>query len=338
MRHVLQAQFVRVALLLLVVLLRTTSSYAHAMQTAYLEITEVTTGVASATWKMPVAGRDAAPSIEGCSTEESPELNADGNMSRFVHHLTLRCPGTLAGRQVAVAGLGIEVSEVVARIALVDGSVASQVLSPSHPKWTIPAKQGFLDVFPRYVRFGVEHILRGADHLLFVLGLVLLIGATHRREIVWTATSFTAAHSITLTATALGWLHIPSAAAEACIAGTLVLLALDIGQRSEPSRAKRPRIMAFVFGLVHGLGFAGALSEIGLPKGAVTSALFAFNVGVEIGQLLFIVAILLALAGLERLTKRWPASSRWPATSGAYAIGGLGTFWLIQRWELLLAS
>lgn len=324
------AGVVAVAALLL---LGPSSARAHGMVTGYLELIETRPGVGAAMWKLP---RGAGPNrarleLDGCSA--TPNRDETGPMG--ITHVALVCPGPFAGRALRITGLGAVVGDAVVRITLADGAVASQLLTAAHPSWHIPAQQPWAQVFARYAALGVQHILSGPDHLLFVMGLVLLIGVERRREIFWTATSFTAAHSITLTATALSWLRIPSLAAEACIAGTLVLLAADIGRGDQ---ASRPRTLAFVFGLVHGLGFAGALAEIGLPRGAIVPALLAFNVGVELGQLLFILALIVLLSGIGRATRRNPRIHWATQTLGTYAIGVLGMYWFLVRWGALLSG
>lgn len=299
---------------------------AHGARTAYLELSEASPGQAAGVWKIPTPTRDAWPSLEGCDIEvEDPRPAAV-----FVSRLRVSCPGPLAGRLLAVRGLGPSINEAVVRLSAADGATASQVLSAARPSWRLPRSQRALDLVPRYVALGVEHILSGADHLLFVLGLVLL--APRARGALLTATAFTLAHSLTLAATALGWLRLSPIAAEASIALSLVLVGLDIGR----DRAGHTRGLAFVFGLVHGLGFAEALREAGLPERGLGVALFSFNIGVELGQLAFIAALLLALAAWRRLAPARHLSA--PTLAGAYLIGCLGAFWLIERVSRLLPS
>jgi hydrogenase/urease accessory protein HupE len=186
---------------------------------------------------------------------------------------------------------------------------------------------------PGYLRLGVDHILTGFDHLLFVFGLLLLVGPNWR--LVKAVTAFTAAHSITLALAALGYLRFPSAAIEALVALSILFVAVELASpdRVDPTLARRrPWLIAFLFGLLHGMAFAGVLADIGLPPGAAPPALLLFNVGVEIGQLLFIAT---ALAGLwaagtaaRRLSLPRPG---WAAAAPAYVIGGLSAYWLIER-------
>ena len=186
-----------------------------------------------------------------------------------------------------------------------------------------------MDVATTYTALGIEHILLGVDHLLFVLALLILVRGA--RRIALTITAFTLAHSLTLVAATLGWLSLPGAPVEAVIALSIAFLAREIAMswRGHASLTERlPWLVAFVFGLLHGLGFAGALAEIGLPQKAIPVALLCFNVGVELGQLLF-VAVMLALAWSARaLLARWQSTLRWVPP---YAIGGIASFWLIER-------
>jgi len=181
----------------------------------------------------------------------------------------------------------------------------------------------------RYLLLGIEHILIGVDHLLFVLGLLLLVGGAWR--LVQTVTAFTIAHSVTLTAATLGWVPVAVRPVEAAIALSIVYLALEVlrvGRGERALAAERPWAVAFVFGLLHGFGFAGALSELGLPEGQIPLALLFFNLGVEIGQLLFVFPVL----GLLWLSRRLLAAVQpWPQTIAAYAIGGVAVYWVIER-------
>ena len=197
------------------------------------------------------------------------------------------------------------------------------------PRATIPAGQSAWAVAATYLKLGVEHILLGVDHLLFVLALILI--ARNTRELIKAITAFTVAHSITLAGATLGFVHVPPKPVEAAIALSIAFVALEIvrARDGEPGIAARaPWLVAFAFGLLHGFGFAGALSEIGLPAGHIPVALLFFNVGVEIGQLLF-VAVVLSLAALVRLVRR--PLPHWAGLVPPYLIGSLAMFWVIQR-------
>lgn len=191
-------------------------------------------------------------------------------------------------------------------------------------------RRGWSEIASAYALLGVEHILSGFDHLLFVIGLLFLVGF-HRR-LVWTITAFTAAHSLTLASAALGWLTLRPAPVEACIALSIVLVAAESLRSGQTLARRLPAMVAFVFGLVHGLGFAGALQEIGLPQNHLVVALLTFNLGVEAGQLLVVGCawVVVLLAG--RLP--WAARLRRPTV---YAIGSVAAYWSWLRVAAILA-
>jgi hydrogenase/urease accessory protein HupE len=218
---------------------------------------------------------------------------------------------------------------VLVRIENVDGSVRSARLTPSSSSFIVSVQPGPLMVVRDYVGLGVEHILFGVDHLLFVLCLLFLV--RNLRQLLATITAFTLAHSITLAAATLGFIHVPAAPVEATIALSIVFLASEL-VRGEARRGvvtrSYPWLVALSFGLLHGLGFAGALAEVGLPRGEIALALFAFNVGVELGQLAFVSAVL-TLARLVRLTP--PRLPPWGPGAAGYAIGSVAAFWVFAR-------
>ena len=233
----------------------------------------------------------------------------------------------IEGTTVAVHGLDVAVIDALVRVELADGRVASHVLRPSASSFTV--ETGETVPVLGYLRLGMEHILFGIDHLLFVLGLILLVGDL--RLLVKTITAFTLAHSITLALATLGVVHVPQAPVEAVIALSIVFLAAELvrqGRGEIGVTARRPWLVAFAFGLLHGLGFAGALSEVGLPPGDVPAALLLFNVGVEAGQLAFVVAALAVIRVIRSLP-----SPAWRQLEGlpAYAIGSIAAFWVLQR-------
>ena len=198
----------------------------------------------------------------------------------------------------------------------IDGTAQTVRLTPAEPGFTVVAAPGALEVARTYFALGVEHILAGVDHLLFVLGLLFLVGSWGR--LIGTVTAFTVAHSLTLAAATLGLVYVPQKPVEAAIALSIAFVAADILRTDDARKSltrRAPWIVAFVFGLLHGLGFAGALSDVGLPEHAVPLALLFFNLGVELGQLLFI-ACALPLAALGRR-----AALRWPVASAQIQIG-----------------
>jgi hypothetical protein len=305
---------------LLLILLAPAIARAHGMRTAYLELVEQPGGTVLATWRTTVPDRTVVPRTpSGCTPVGEPTDQAT---------TVLRCPHGLAGAEVAVDGLGPVLSEVVARVVRPDGAVLSRILTRDAPLWVVPVAAG--NVLAQYVRLGVLHIATGADHLLFLLGLVLWV--RRPRAVLVTETAFTVSHSLTFSATALGWLHVSAAAAEACIALSLVLVALDVGDPAATrDAARRAPLVALCFGLVHGLGFAGGLSGIGLPDGAVARALVGFGLGVELGQVAFLAAALLVVAAAERV-----ALLPRLRLAGSYVVGVTGAWWLFVRlWTLI---
>jgi len=242
----------------------------------------------------------------------------------------------LAGKRIDIIGLQFTITDALVRVELLDGRTMQTIARPSAPWVEIAASQSRWEVMLAYIVEGILHILSGADHLLFVFGLLLIVG--NAWTLVKTVTAFTVAHSITLSMATLGYADAPALPVEAAIALSILFLGPEIVRswRGETSfTIRHPWVVAFVFGLLHGFGFASALTTAGLPRQDVPVALFSFNVGVELGQLGF-VAIVLAMERLLRSMKvRWP---RWAQILPGYAVGTLGAFWTIQRVALLLGA
>jgi len=240
-------------------------------------------------------------------------------------------PGGLNGKTIAFPDQAITRIDILVRVARADGTGQLGRVLPGSGGFTMAASPGRFEVIRTYTLLGIEHILTGIDHLLFVLALVILVKGT--RRLLWTVTAFTIAHSITLALATLGLIHVPGPPVEAIIALSIVFVANEIiaqARGREGLAAKQPWLVAFSFGLLHGLGFAGALAEVGLPQNAIPLALLFFNVGVEIGQLLFIAGVL-ALARLaQRVAGGWvqPVAV---SVATAYAIGGIASYWVIDR-------
>jgi len=257
----------------------------------------------------------------------------------------VQIPGGLAGRELRLDGPAAAASDGLVRVQLLDGRVVHGRLAPGGSGFVVPAAPGKLATASTYLRLGIEHILLGFDHLLFVLGLMLLVRSLG--ALVRTITAFTAAHSVTLALAALGVLHVPGPPVEATIALSILFVAREIvvagsgagaGVGASPSLATRaPWAIALAFGLLHGLGFAGALAQVGLPAREVPLALAAFNIGVEIGQLAFVAAIALtggaAAAAAMRLRVHAASAARLAAGYGigvfaaALCIGRVVAFW-----------
>jgi len=307
--------------LLLVLVVTTAVAHAHGMRTGYLEITRTTPDAALLTWRSTVHDPSVRPSISGCSAvEEQPAGDA-----AEVRAWALRCPGGVDGRAIMVTGLGAVLTEAVVRVSGLDGGVRSHVLTPAAPRWVVPAADSWAAVAREYVDLGIAHILRGPDHLLFLLALVILV--RRPRDVILTETAFTLSHTLSFSATALGLVHVSSRAAEACIALSLVLVAMDaLDPRARAVARTHGPAIALVFGLVHGLGFAGALGEVGLPDHAIGTALAGFGAGVEIGQVAFLGVVMAGMALAARTT--WLPRVE---LAGSYLVGCAGGYWLIDR-------
>jgi len=248
-----------------------------------------------------------------------------------VQRWRIHAAGGLNGATIAFSNLSVTRIDVLVRVARSDGTVQLERVMPLSPSFVVSASPGPLEVVRTYTLLGIEHILTGFDHLLFVLALVVLVGSPKR--LLQTVTAFTLAHSITLALATLGVVHVPGALVEATIALSIMFLALEILQQRrgrEGLTSRAPWVVAFSFGLLHGLGFAGALAQIGLPQNAIPLALLFFNVGVEIGQVMFIAAVLLVMRLARGLVGVRVELSRAPLVA-AYVIGGLSTFWVLER-------
>lgn len=311
---------------------------AHPLAPALLELEDRGAGLADVAWKtsrLRPRGSDIRPLLpDACPAVSDPRVEEDEQSVTL--HWTIECPDGrgLVGRRLAVSGLEATRIDVLVRVTLDDGRVVSTVLRAGEPEFVIPARPAKSQVLGAYIQLGFEHILSGPDHLLFVLGLVLLVVGV--RPLVKTVTAFTVGHSITLSVVALGLVRVSSALVEVLIAASVLLLALELATRrpEAPSLLRRkPWLMALFFGLLHGMGFAGALAEIGLPDDEIPLALFAFNVGIELGQLAFVAVILAAAAALRSPIARAPA---WLLRAPAYAIGSLAVYWMLERTAAIL--
>jgi len=312
------------------------SAWGHEVRPAYLELRQTGAESWSVLWKVPAQGdmRLAIhPRFPGhCALTGEPVTLMSGGA--YTERTAIRCQGGLAGHIVGIDGLRETMTDVLMRSVRSEGSLQVARLTPTASTVLIEAAPGGPQVARTYLALGVEHILGGIDHLLFVLGLLLLVH--HRWMLVKTITAFTVAHSITLALATLGWLHVPQRPVEAVIALSILFLASELVRKQEGNAGlmqRNPWIVAFMFGLLHGVGFAGALREVGLPVGDIPLALLAFNVGVETGQLMFVGAVLLSLAALRRLIPQRPS---WAHAIPAYGVGTMAAFWSIQRMTPLL--
>jgi hypothetical protein len=307
------------------------TAHAHRLAPALLELIERGEGRVDVRFKLPIeqpAGSDLRPELPPQCVALSQPAAAQEDTG-LVYRWSVRCDAGLVGARVALAGLAESGSNALLRIELADGRHLSAVLYDGAPSFDVPARQGAQDVARAYLRLGFLHILTGFDHLLFVFGLLLLVGGG--RPLFFTVTAFTLGHSVTLSLAALGYVHFPSAWIEVVIAGTILLLAAELGRPDpDPHDAMRraPWLVAGGFGLLHGLGFAGALAEVGLPQDEIPLALASFNVGIELGQLAFVFGVLAAWRVLARPLANAPA---WLARVPATAMGALAAYWCLQR-------
>jgi hydrogenase/urease accessory protein HupE len=320
--------------LLLGVLAIARAADAHEVRPAYLEITETTPGRYAVLWRTPVLSGMRLPVRlvfpDGARDVREPVVQE--LTDSLIERRTLDAGESgLPGKRIAFVGLEATITDVLVRVALLDGTGSTTLVRASEGSVAIARAMGPLAVVRTYWIHGVEHILLGFDHLLFVLALVLIVPS--RRALLATITAFTIAHSITLALATLGVVHVPAPPVEAAIALSILLLAVEIVrvERGEVAFSARwPWVVAFAFGLLHGFGFAGALSALGLPAGDVPLALFAFNVGVESGQLAF-VAVVFAMAGLARRMRHGARIERRVLRAAPYAIGVLAAFWFYER-------
>lgn len=318
--------------LLLAPMLASTST-AHPLAPALLELVEMESGRVEVLWKRSaksVPGSRLEPVLPSdCPTLRQPDLEKQG--MAMLLRWTVDC-GTsgLVGRSLRIDGLGPAKIDALVRIELADGRTIQRVLRRGEPQMVVPARASKGRVFADYVRIGFEHILSGADHLLFVFGLFLLCAGL--KPLIQTVTSFTLGHSITLSLAALGHADLPSGPIELLIAISVLALAVELAR--DPSEStwmrRHPWPMALGFGLLHGMGFAGALKEVGLPSGEIPMALFSFNVGIEVGQLAFV----LACAALVPVVRSLPLAL--PRQAAVYGMGSLAAFWAFQRAAAIL--
>ena len=309
---------------------------AHESRPAYLEIDETAPGQYTVRWRTPVLAGMRLPVVlrlpEGVRNLKEPLVQQLSD-SQLERRWIDAGPDGLAGKRIAFPGLELTITDAVVRAELLDGRSWMAVARPSQPWVQIEATGSTWDTALDFVRQGIEHILSGADHLLFVFGLLLIVASPWM--LVKTVTAFTIAHSITLAAATLGYVRPPAGPIEAAIAMSILFLGVEIVRAYRGGTSftiRHPWVVAFLFGLLHGFGFAGALTAAGLPPAAVPLALVSFNVGVELGQLAFVAVLLLLAAGLRQLGIVWPKRAE---LAPAYLVGTLGAFWLLQRLAFL---
>jgi len=310
-----------------------TAAWAHEIRPGFLEITETGPTSYEILWKKPAVG-DGALAIDprfpdGCTFRQGLAELRDG--AAFVHG-SLTCPDGLTG--VRIAGLETTITDVLVRVRRESGAEETWLVQPAAPSFVLGHSPGLGARVLSWTASGIEHILGGADHLLFVLGLLLLVPS--RRALLATITSFTAAHSVTLGLATLDVVHLPTRPVEAAIALSILFLGPEIVRRWRGDTSftlRHPWVVAFVFGLLHGFGFASALTGAGIPRDEVPLALACFNVGVELGQLAF-VGVALVLGALA-MRIPWPS---WARRVPGYVVGSVGAFWFYDRVAALLAG
>ncbi len=307
---------------------------AHKLAPSLLQITELDQGRIEVLWKESVfksRGARVDPILPGfCTPEGSPSMEESdtGISMRWLAD----CGGkSIKGSIIRTNWTGNASTCVVLRIVTADGQNMQTILTAKNPAFLVPADQSTMSVMKNYLVLGVEHLLSGLDHMLFITGLLLLISSGSL--LLWTITAFTAGHSITLSLAALGLIHFPVAWIEFGIALSIFVLAIEIADRREPGvkrswLSRWPWAMAMAFGLLHGLGFASALGEIGLPKADIPAALFSFNLGIELGQLSWVFLVWLLWASFRRLSL---PSFPYIRTAAVYTIGTCATYWCIER-------
>jgi len=312
----------------------------HRLAPSLLELVEGEGGRVAVTWKTPLqqpAGSDVRPELPAhCAPVGQATAAKEG--TGLVLRSELDCGEEgIVGQSVRVSGLDAGGTNALVRVVFADGRHTQAVLHAGEASFTLPAQPQPLDVAAGYLKLGFDHILGGLDHLVFVLGLIALVSAT--RPLLYTVTAFTVGHSVTLSLAALGFVRFPSDLVEIVIAFTILVLALELARPVSrgvpPSLMRRfPWAIAFGFGLLHGFGFAGALSEVGLPDGEIPLALLCFNVGIEIGQLAFVCIVWGLRALLGRAESALPA---WAVRVPAHAMGGLAVYWCLDRSAGLLS-
>lgn len=314
-----------------------TAVFAHALSPMLLDLRETSEGVFEVLWKsspLRLPGTNVSPVLPA-HCEAEGEVEAEEVDATLLRRWRIRCgEAGLVGSELGFAGLGPAKTDALVRVELAGGRVVRGVVRGGASLLKVPEVESASSLVAAYVRLGFEHILSGPDHLLFVFGLLLLVPGA--RALVETITAFTIGHSVTLSLAALGYVHFPSRPVEVVIALSVFLLAVELARGEEVASAmrRRPWAVALSFGLLHGLGFAGALAEVGLPQGEIPLALFSFNTGIELGQIAFVLVILTARRLLRPLIAKLPP---WSGMIPRYAMGSLAAYWVLERAATALA-
>ena len=314
------------------VLLAASAASAHETRPAYLEIKETSPGQFLVLWRTPLMAGMRLPvvlklpdTVRDLREPSVQELSDSLVERRWVDAGT----DGLAGKRIEFSGLQMTITDVLVRVERLDGSTQITRVTSSSPSFVVEAMPRPFEVVRTYLVLGIEHILTGVDHLLFVSGLLLLVNGT--RRLLLTVSAFTLSHTVTLTLATLGFVHVPPAPVEAVIALSILFVAYEaLRKNSNPSglAQRKPWLVAFSFGLLHGLGFAGGLSAAGLPAAHIPLALGFFSAGVEVGHFSFVGAALLIIMALKSRMSQLPS---WSWQIAPYTIGGFACYWLIGR-------
>ncbi|KYJ87138.1 HupE/UreJ family protein [Sulfurovum riftiae] len=309
-----------------------TFAQADIIRPVYLEVTQKTTDTYALFLKVPAKDDKNTPmkvkAIEGC--KENGAHVRESAKGVYSDRYTITCDKGIKGKTIEIEGLENTKRDLLLRMEFIDGSSQSALLNPLHNTYIVKEDAAPTQIMQTYSWLGITHILMGFDHLLFVFSLLIIV--KNMRRLLWTITAFTLAHSITMACATLGIVHVPQQPVEAMIALSILFLAMEIvhEKQGKPGLTSRyPWIIAFTFGLLHGFGFAGALAEIGLPQQAIALALVFFNIGVEIGQLIFVATVVLVSLLFRHFTH--PSFMEKLEMYLVYAIGGLSAFWVYER-------
>lgn len=308
------------------------SLHADEIRPAYLELKEKSPNTFSVVFKIPAHG-DMKLNLKASlpkTCEVIGKKNATFSSISYIERWYVKCKTGITNRQIRIEGLENTSTDLLLRLEFINGTSQSELLSPIKTCYVVPKAVSSSQVIRTYTWMGITHILMGFDHLLFVFALLLIVKSM--RRLLWTITAFTFAHSITMAGATLGIVQIPQQPVEAMIALSILFLAMEIMHEKQGKvglASQYPWLIAFIFGLLHGFGFAGALAEIGLPQQAITLALVFFNIGVEIGQLMFVSTVVFSAWLLQRLN--YPRFMEKVEMLVVYGIGGLSAFWVFER-------
>lgn len=308
------------------------SVYAHEVRPAYLQVHQTGPDIYDIFWKVPAIGKNMRLSLYVQLPEQCTSVVvARGSFSglAYTEQWSVKCTGGLSGSSIRINGLTATLTDVLVRMERLDGSTQVTRLTASSPSFLVEAAPRRFDVARTYLVLGIEHILTGFDHLLFVSGLLLLVNGM--RRLLMTISAFTLSHSVTLTLATLGFVHVPPAPVEAVIALSILFVAYEVLRKNENPDGlahRKPWVVAFSFGLLHGLGFASGLSAAGLPVAHIPLALGFFSAGVEVGHFSFVTVALILIGTVRQWTTKLPA---WSWRVSPYAIGSVAAHWLFVR-------